>query len=123
MDNIQQEIKVEPPAVVGDSKEPGQRRKYRQYEDPLSLIEKIRSYRTQRFPDSEIMKRLGNMPRRTYYNYVKKLQDQDREILEEWAVQNIEQIAEDYVIYRENICKKLRELQLIINNKATPFKG
>lgn len=132
MENIQEKIKVQeqqvadaqsPAVVVGDSsEEQGQRGKYRQYEDPLTLIEKIRFYRTQRFPDSEIMKRLGNMPRRTYYNYVKKLQEQDREIMEEWAIQNMEQVAEDFVIYRENICKKLRELQLIVDNKTTSAK-
>ncbi len=33
-----------------------QRGKYRQYEDSQVMVEKIRSYRTQRYPDSEIMK-------------------------------------------------------------------
>jgi hypothetical protein len=61
-----------------------QRGKYRQYEDSQVIVEKIRSYRTQRYPDSEIMKLLDNMPRRTYYNYVKKLQEQDKQITEQW---------------------------------------
>ena len=61
-----------------------QRGKYRQYEDSQVILEKIRSYRTQRYPDSEIIKLLDNMPRRTYYNYVKKLQEQDRQITEQW---------------------------------------
>jgi hypothetical protein len=61
-----------------------ERGKYRQYEDSQVIIEKIRSYRTQRYPDSEIMKLLDNMPRRTYYNYVKKLQEQDRQIMDQW---------------------------------------
>ena len=61
-----------------------QRGKYRQYEDSQVIVEKIRSYRTQRYPDSEIMKLLDNMPRRTYYNYVKKLQEQDKQIMEQW---------------------------------------
>ncbi len=52
-----------------------ERGKCRQYEDSQTLIEKIRSYRTQKYPDSEIMKLLHNMPRRTYYNYVKKLKN------------------------------------------------
>src|SRR5215213_6723065 len=58
------------------------RGKYKQYEADQVIIEKIRSYRTQRHPDSEIMKLLDNMPRRTYYNYVKKLQEQDLAISE-----------------------------------------
>ena len=43
-----------------------QRGPYRQYEDVNALLEKIRYYRIQRHPDSEIMKLLDNMPRRTY---------------------------------------------------------
>lgn len=54
-----------------------QKGKYRQYEDSQVIIERIRTYRTQRYPDSEIMKLLDNMPRRTYYNYVRKLQEQE----------------------------------------------
>src|SRR5215216_6771122 len=49
-----------------------ERVKYRQYEDSQVIIEKIRSYRTQRHPDYEILKLLNDMPRRTYYNYIKK---------------------------------------------------
>jgi hypothetical protein len=60
-----------------------QRGKYRQYEDSQVIIERIRTYRTQRYPDSEIMKLLDNMPRRTYYNYVRKLQEQERQIVEQ----------------------------------------
>ena len=99
-----------------------QRGKYRQYEDSQVIIEKIRSYRTQRYPDSEIMKLLDNMPRRTYYNYVKKLQEQDRQITEKWISENVENFAEELVIHRETICQKLRELQGIIDNKNTPPK-
>ena len=99
-----------------------QRGKYRQYEDSQVIIEKIRSYRTQRYPDSEIMKLLDNMPRRTYYNYVKKLQEQDRQITEQWISENVEHFAEELVIHRETICQKLRELQGIIDNKSTPPK-
>ena len=99
-----------------------QRGKYRQYEDIQVIVEKIRSYRTQRYPDSEIMKLLDNMPRRTYYNYVKKLQEQDRQITEQWISENVEHFAEELVIHRETICQKLRELQGIIDNKNTPPK-
>lgn len=99
-----------------------QRGKYRQYEDSQVILEKIRSYRTQRYPDSEIMKLLDNMPRRTYYNYVKKLQEQDRQITEQWISENVEHFAEELVIHRETICQKLRELQGIIDNKNTPPK-
>jgi hypothetical protein len=99
-----------------------QRGKYRQYEDSQVIVEKIRSYRTQRYPDSEIMKLLGNMPRRTYYNYVKKLQEQDRQITEQWISENVEHFAEELVIHRETICQKLRELQGIIDNKNMPPK-
>lgn len=99
-----------------------QRGKYRQYEDSQVILEKIRSYRTERYPDSEIMKLLDNMPRRTYYNYVKKLQEQDRQITEQWISENVEHFAEELVIHRETICQKLRELQGIIGNKNTPPK-
>jgi hypothetical protein len=97
-----------------------QRGKYRQYEDSQVVIEKIRSYRTQRYPDSEIMKLLDNMPRRTYYNYVKKLQEQDKQITEQWISENVEHFAEELMIYRETICQKLREIQGIIDNTRTP---
>jgi hypothetical protein len=99
-----------------------QRGKYRQYEDSQVIVEKIRSYRTQRYPDSEIMKLLENMPRRTYYNYVKKLQEQDKQIMEQWISENVEHYAEELMIYRETLCQKLRELQGIIDNKNTPPK-
>src|SRR5688500_17673060 len=99
-----------------------QRGKYRQYEDIQVIVEKIRSYRTQRYPDSEIMKLLDNMPRRTYYNYVKKLQEQDKQIMEQWMSENVEQFAEELMIYRETLCQKLRELQRIIESKNTPPK-
>jgi hypothetical protein len=99
-----------------------QRGKYRQYEDSQVILEKIRSYRTERYPDSEIMKLLDNMPRRTYYNYVKKLQEQERQITEQWISENVEHFAEELVIQRETICQKVRELQGIIDNKNTPPK-
>jgi hypothetical protein len=97
-----------------------ERGKYKQYEDSQLIIEKIRSYRTERYPDSEIMKLLDNMPRRTYYNYVKKLQEQDRQIMEQWMAENIEHVAEEMMIYRETLCQKLRQIQAIIENKNTP---
>jgi hypothetical protein len=107
-----------PQAATGKN----QRGKYRQYEDSQVIIEKIRSYRTQRYPDSEIMKLLDNMPRRTYYNYVKKLQEQDKQIMEQWKSENVEHFAEELIIYRETICQKLRELQGIIDNKVAAPK-
>jgi hypothetical protein len=107
-----------PQAATGKN----QRGKYRQYEDSQVIIEKIRSCRTQRYPDSEIMKLLDNMPRRTYYNYVKKLQEQDKQIIEQWKSENVEHFAEELIIYRETICQKLRELQGIIDNKVTAPK-
>jgi hypothetical protein len=99
-----------------------QRGKYRQYEESQIIVEKIRSYRTQRYPDSEIMKLLDNMPRRTYYNYVKKLQEQDRQVIEQWMSENVEHFSEELMIYRETLCQKLRELQGIIDDKNTPPK-
>jgi len=99
-----------------------QRGPYRQYEDVNALLEKIRYYRIERHPDSEIMKLLNNMPRRTYYNYVKKLQGQERQIVEQWISENIEHFAEELMIYRETLCQKLREIQGIIDNKNTPPK-
>jgi hypothetical protein len=96
-----------------------QRGKYRQYEESQLIVEKIRSYRTQRYPDSEIMKLLDNMPRRTYYNYVKKLQEQDRLITEQWMSKNVEHFSEELMIYRETLCQTLREVQGIIDNKNT----
>src|SRR5919108_4740444 len=99
-----------------------ERGKYKQYEDSQVIIEKIRSYRTQRYPDSEIMKLLDNMPRRTYYNYVRKLQEQDKQIIEQWKSENVEHFSEELMIYRETLCQKLREIQAIIDNKKTPPK-
>jgi len=99
-----------------------ERGKYKQYEDAQVIIEKIRSYRTQRYPDSEIMKLLDNMPRRTYYNYVKKLQEQDRQIMDQWMAENVEHVSEEMMVYRETLCQKLREIQAIIDNKNTPPK-
>jgi len=99
-----------------------QRGKYRQYEDSQVIVEKIRSYRTQRYPDSEIMNLLDNMPRRTYYNYVKKLQEQDKQVTEQWIYENVERFAEELMIYRETLYQKLRDLQGIIDNKNTPPK-
>jgi hypothetical protein len=99
-----------------------QRGKYRQYEDSQVIVEKIRSYRTQRYPDSEIMKLLDNIPRRTYYNYVKKLQEQDLQIMKQWMRENVEHVSEELMIYRETLCQKLREIQSIIDNKNTSAK-
>jgi hypothetical protein len=83
-----------------------QRGKYRQYENSEVIVEKIRSYRTQRYPDSEIMKLLDNMPRRTYYNYVKKLQEQDLQIMKQWMRENVEHVSEELMIYRETLCQE-----------------
>jgi superfamily II DNA or RNA helicase len=68
------------------------------------------------------MKFLDNMPRRTYYNYVKKLQEQDGQIMEQWMAENVEHVSEEMMIYRETLCQKLREVQAIIDNKNTPTK-
>jgi hypothetical protein len=130
----QGEIDASPRKVVEEQQEEGaeeelqhtaterERGKYRQYEDSQIIIEKIRSYRTQRHPDCEIMKLLDNMPRRTYYNYVKKLQEQDSQIMEQWMTENVEHVSEEMMIYRETLCQKLRELQAIIDNKNTSAK-
>jgi hypothetical protein len=99
-----------------------ERGKYRQYEDSQVIIEKIRSYRTQRYPDSEIMKILDNMPRRTYYNHIKKLQEQDMQIMKQWMAENVEHVSEEMMIYRETLCQKLREIQAIIENENTSAK-
>ena len=99
-----------------------QRGPYRQYEDTNAILEKIRCYRTQRYPDSEIMKLLDNMPRRTYYNYVKKLQEEERQITEQWMSEHVEHYAEELMMYRETLCQKLREIQGIIDNKNTLAK-
>ena len=124
---------VAPRAVIEEKQQEGieqvrrtangaQRGKYRQYEDSQIIIEKIRSYRTQRFPDCEIMKLLDDMPRRTYYNYVKKVQEQDSQIMEQWMKENIEHVSEEMMIYRETLCQKLREIQAIIDDKNTLAK-
>jgi hypothetical protein len=65
---------------------------------------------------------LDNMPRRTYYNYVKKLQEQERQIAEQWMSEHIEHYTEELMIYRETLCQKLREIQRIIDDKNTPPK-
>jgi hypothetical protein len=62
------------------------------------------------------------MPRRTYYNYVKKLQEQNKQVTEQWISENVERFAEELMIYRETLCQKLRDLQGIIDNKNTPPK-
>ena len=107
---------------VQDTAKGKERGKYNQYGNSQIIIEKIRSYRTERYPDSEIMKFLDNMPRRTYYNYVKKLQEQDMQIMEQWMTENVEHVSEEMMIYRETLCQKLRELQAIIENKNTSPK-
>jgi DNA-binding transcriptional MerR regulator len=99
-----------------------ERGKYKQYEDSQAIIEKIRSYRMHRYPDSEIMKVLDNMPRRTYYNYVKKLQEQDRQIMEQWMAENVEHVSEELMIHGETLCQKLREVQGVIDNENTSAK-
>lgn len=68
------------------------------------------------------MKLLDNMPRRTYYNYVRKLQEQERQIVDQWISENVEHFAEELMIYREALCQKLREVQGIIDNKNTAPK-
>jgi hypothetical protein len=64
-----------------------------------------------RYSDSEIINLLDNMPRRTYYNYVKKLQEQDMQIVEQWMAENVEHVLEEMMINRETLCQKLREVQ------------
>jgi hypothetical protein len=114
--NISHSGAVEAQEEVQDP-ENRKRGKYKQYEDDQVIIEKIRTYRTQRYPDYEIMSLLDNMPRRTYYNYVQKLQEQDRQIMEQWMSENVEQVSEELMIYRETLCQKLREVQGIIEHK------
>lgn len=64
------------------------------------------------------MRLLDNMPRRTYYNFVKKLQEQDKELMKQWKAENVELVSEEMMIYRETYCQMLRELQEIIDNKT-----
>jgi hypothetical protein len=116
------EIVVEEQEMRKEEVQHRARGKYKQYEADQVIIEKIRSYRTQRHPDSEIMKLLDNMPRRTYYNYVKKLQEQDLQIMEQWMAENVEHVSEEMMIYREMLCQKLREVQAIIDNRNTSAK-
>src|SRR5215210_3801885 len=116
------EIVVEEQEMRKEEVQHRARGKYKQYEADQVIIEKIRSYRTQRHPDSEIMKLLDNMPRRTYYNYVKKLQEQDRQIMEQWIAENVEHVSEEMMIYRETLCQKLREVRAIIDDKNTLAK-
>lgn len=117
-DDKRERVSIRPPRALVKEQQGGgegarhtannaQRGKYRQYEDSQIIIEKIRSYRTHRYPDHEIMKLLEDMPRRTYYNYVKKLQDQDREIMEQWMKENVEHVSEEMMICRETLCQKL----------------
>jgi hypothetical protein len=115
---------VETPAAVDEESNDSNSKRgpYHQYEDPQTMIEKIRAYRRQRYPDSEIMKMLDNMPRRTYYNYVKKMQEQDREAVEQWMQEYTEQVAEEFFNFRENACHMLRRLQAIIDDEKTPNK-
>ena len=116
------EIVVEEQEMRKEEVQHRARGKYKQYEADQVIIEKIRSYRTQRHPDSEIMKLLDNMPRRTYYNYVKKLQEQDLQIMEQWMAENVEHVSEEMMIYRETLCQKIREVQAIIDNRNTSAK-
>ena len=116
------EIVVEEQEMRKEEVQHRARGKYKQYEADQVIIEKIRSYRTQRHPDSEIMKLLDNMPRRTYYNYVKKLQEQDLQIMEQWMAENVEHVSEEMMIYRETLWQKLREVQAIIDNRNTSAK-
>jgi hypothetical protein len=116
------EIVVEEQEMRKEEVQHRARGKYKQYEADQVIIEKIRSDRTQRHPDSEIMKLLDNMPRRTYYNYVKKLQEQDLQIMEQWMAENVEHVSEEMMIYRETLCQKLREVQAIIDNRNTSAK-
>jgi hypothetical protein len=97
----------------------GHKGKYRQYEEPHVIMQKIRDYRTQRYPDSEIMKLMDNMPRRTFYNYVKKILAEDKEIVDGWIEQHVEQVAEDLMIFRESMNKTLREVEKIIEDSQT----
>ena len=115
---IEERIEIHGEAQAETKK--NQRGPYKQYEDANVILENIRYYRIQRHPDSEIMKMLDDMPRRTYYNYVKKLQEQERQITEQWMSKHVEHYAEELMIYRETLCQKLREIQGIIDNKNTP---
>lgn len=63
---------------------------------------------------------LDNMPRRKNNNFVKKLQEQDKELMKQWMAENIELVSEEIMIYREKLCQKLRGLQAIIDNKNSP---
>ena len=62
------------------------------------------------------------MPRRTYYNYVRKLQEQDKELMMQWMAKNVEQASEVLILNRETYCQVLRELQAIIEDENTPPK-
>jgi hypothetical protein len=105
--------------VDRDTKSGKERVNYRHYEEDQIILERIRTYRTQRYHDHEIMRLLDNMPRRTSYNFVKKLQQQDSELMKQWMAENVALVSEEIMIYRETSCQKLRELQAIIDNKDT----
>ncbi len=67
-----------------------------------------------------MMRLLDNIPRRKNNNFVKKLQEQDKELMKQWMAENVELVSEEIMIYREKLCQKLQELQAIIDNKNTP---
>ena len=50
------------------------------------------------------------------------MQEQDRQIMEQWMAESVEHVSEEMMIYRETLCQKLREIQAIIDNKNTPPK-
>lgn len=122
IDSAKEQTNAEQRAGDKQHTENTERGTYRQYEDQQTIIDKIRSYRSESYPDSEIMKMLDNMPRRTFYNYVKKMREQDKEIIENSLLEYADSLAEEYLAFRENTCRTLRQLQAIIDSANTPSK-
>ena len=46
-----------------------------------------------------MMRLLDNMPRRKNNNFVKKLQEQDKELMKQWMAENVELVSEEIMIY------------------------
>jgi hypothetical protein len=65
-----------------------------------------------------MMRLLDNMPRRKNNNFVKKLQEQDKELMKQWMAENVELVSEEIMIYREKLCQKLESFKQLSTTKT-----
>lgn len=92
----------------------GKRRpsKYGQYSEE-QVIGEIKRYRLEGYNDKDIMKNLNGMPRSTFYDYVKRMYEQEKAFYEEQRKHAQDMLREEVGLAKDRLLESYRALKTI----------